>query len=91
MVEIVVGEQPVHEPLLLDADAVLARQHAAGVERGGDDLGSRCVDPLEHALLPAVVDQQRVQIAVAGVEDVHHQDVVSFGDRIDPLQHLRQS
>ena len=33
-------------------------------------------------------DQQRVQVAVAGVGDVGDQDVVPRGDRLDPGQHL---
>ncbi len=79
---------PRHVRLLLDADAVLAGQHPAGVERRGDDLRSRGVHPFEHARLAPVEQQQRMQVAVAGVEHVHHDQVVTVGDLVDLLEHV---
>ena len=53
-VEVVGAEQQRHEVALLEPDAVLARQHAAGGERGPHDLVARGVHPLHHARLAGV-------------------------------------
>src|SRR4051812_42354688 len=69
----VVGcEQHRHVCLLFYPDTVLARENTTCGERGLDDLGARGVDPVEYACLTRIEDQQRMQIAVAGVEHVHH-------------------
>ena len=49
-----------------------------------DDLLAGRVHPLEHAGLAGVEHEQRVQVAVAGVEDVAHDEVVLGGDRARP-------
>ena len=68
---------------LLQPDAVLAAEHAAGGDRAAHDLVAGGVDPLHHARLARVEHQQRVQVAVAGVEHVHHQQLVAVGDLVD--------
>ena len=55
-----------------------------------DDLLAGRVHPLEHARLAGVEQQQRVEVAVAGVEDVHHDQVVALGDRVDLGEHVDQ-
>ena len=47
------------------------------------DLLARGVHPLEHARLALVEHEQRVEVAVAGVEHVHHEQVVAGGDLVD--------
>ena len=70
---------------------MLAGQHSAGGNRDPDDLFAGRVDPLHHARLALVEDEQRVQVAVAGVEHVHHEQLVPFDDLVDLLEHLGQS
>ena len=74
-----------HQVALLQPDAVLAAEHPAGLDRHPHDLLAGRVHALHHAGLAAVVDEQRVQVAVAGVEHVEHEQVVAGGD----LVHLR--
>ena len=71
-----------HQVALLEADAVLAAEHAAGRDRDAHDLLAGGVHPLHDARLAAVVDEQRVEVAVAGVEHVEHEQVVAGGDLV---------
>ena len=66
---------------------MLAAEHAAGLDRHPHDLLAGGVDPLDHARLAGVVDEQRVEVAVAGVEHVEHEQVVAGGDLVDLRQH----
>ena len=59
-----------HQVALLDAHAVLAGQHAADLDAEAQDVGAERLGPLQLARLVGVVEDQRMQIAVAGVEDV---------------------
>ena len=63
-------EHRLHEIALLDADAVLAGQHAAHLDAQPQDLGAERLGALQLAGLVGVVQDQRMQVAVAGVEDV---------------------
>ena len=86
----VAAEQQRHEVALLQPDAVLARQHAAGGHAHPHDLVAGGVHPLEHARLALVEHEQRMEVAVAGVEDVHHDQLVAVGDLVHLPQHLAQ-
>ena len=70
MGEIVGAEHLAHQVALLDADAVLAGEHAADLDAQPQDLGAERLGPLELARRVGVVEDQRVQIAVAGMEHV---------------------
>ena len=89
-VEVVRREHPAHEIALLDADAVLARQHAAGFDRSQHDLLAGGVHLLEHAGLARVERQQRMEVAVAGVEHVEHPQAARRRDLVDTAEHLDQ-
>ena len=69
-VEVVVGEHPRHVVLLVGADAVLAGDRAAGLDAVGEDLARDLLGQRRLPGNPLVVADQRVQVAVAGVEDV---------------------
>ena len=90
-IEVVGREHPAHEVALLDADAVLARQHPAGFDRGEHDLLARGVHLLEHAGLARVERQQRMEVAVARVEHVQHPQTTRRGDLVDSTEHLDES
>ena len=47
--------------------------------------------PLPDPGLALVEHDQRVQVAVAGVEDVHHREVVLAGDLVHALQHVDEA
>src|SRR5207249_10514034 len=68
-VEVLRTEDPEHEMVLLEADAVLAGERAAGVDRDLEDLGARLHHPVDW-LGPRVEQQHRVQVPVADVEPV---------------------
>ncbi len=72
-----------HEVALLQADAVLARQHSTGGDRDAHDLFAGGVHTVHHPWLALVEHQQRVQVSVAGVEHVHHQQLVALDDLVD--------
>src|SRR3954452_3623523 len=85
--EIGLREHPRHVALLVDADAVLAGDRPAGLEAGHHDLARELLGARGLAL--AIADE-RVQVAVAGVEDVAHLEPVLARQRIDALEHLGQ-
>ena len=70
LVEIDLGEHRRHQVALLDADAVLAGEHAADLDAEPQDVGAERLGALELARLVGVVEDERMQIAVAGMEDV---------------------
>ena len=59
-----------HQVALLDADAVLAGEAAADLDAELQDLGAGFLGLLQLARLVDVEEDQRVQVAVAGMEDV---------------------
>src|SRR3546814_12926529 len=59
-----------HEVALLDADAVLAGHHAADLDAEPQDVGAEILRPLQFPRLVGVVEDERMQVAVAGVEHV---------------------
>ena len=66
-----VGVEHVGEILeLLDADAVLAGDRAAHLDAQPQDAAGQGLGAFERARFAAIKEDQRMQIAVAGVEDV---------------------
>ncbi len=55
-----------------------------------DDLLAGGVNSIHDTWLALVEHQQRMQVAVAGMEHVHHQQVVSLDDLVDLAQHFGQ-
>ncbi len=68
--EVVLVEHGLHQVALLDADAMLAGEHAADLDAEPEDVGAERLGRLDLARDVRVVEDQRVQVAVAGVEDV---------------------
>src|SRR3990172_5787304 len=64
-VEVGWRELHAHEVALLDADPVLAGQTAADGDAQLEDLPARLLRPLGLSLVVGVVEDQRVQVAVA--------------------------
>ena len=59
-----------HEVALFDADPVLAGQHAADRNAQPEDVGTEGLGLLDLARLVGVVENERVQIAVAGMKHI---------------------
>src|ERR1700733_13819184 len=72
LIEVDLVEHRVHEIALLDADPMLARQNAADVNTEPEDFRAKLLRPVEFARLVGVIKDQRMKVAVAGVEDVGH-------------------
>ncbi len=75
----VLAELDAHLVDLLDADAVLAGDGAADLDAQLQDLAAELLGPLQLARVVGVVEDQRVQVAVAGVEHVGHRQAVLLG------------
>ena len=69
-VQIVRAEHLRHVTSLVGTDTMLAGDRSAGVEAVGQDLVSHLLGQLRLTLDTFVVADQRVQIAVAGMEDI---------------------
>ena len=72
-----------HRAGLVDADAVLAGDRAAGRDAGVEDRARAQLGPLGLALDGPVVEDERVQVAVAGVEDVADAQAVLDRELLD--------
>ena len=79
LVQIRLVEHHRHQVALLDAHAVLAGQHAADLDAEPQDVGAERLGALELARPVGVIEDQRMQIAVAGVEHVGHLQPVGLG------------
>ncbi len=88
--EVGLAEHRRHVRLLVDADAVLAGDRAAGVDARLDDQARQLLGALRLALARGVVADERVEVPVAGVEHVRDPQLVLGGERVDLAQHLGQ-
>ena len=70
LVEVDLREHDRHEVAFLDADAMLTGQHAADLDAQPQDIGAEFLGALELAGRIRIVENERMQVAVAGVEDV---------------------
>src|SRR5438874_2486873 len=70
LIEVGLGKHRRHQVALLDADAVLAGEHAANLNAELEDRGSELLGALELARHVGVIEDERMQVAVAGVEYV---------------------
>ena len=88
-VEVVVGEHARHVVPLVRADAVLTGDRAAGLDAVGEDLAGDFLGQRRLPRNPLVVADQRVQVAVAGVEDVADRQTRSLAERARSGRALR--
>src|SRR5262249_14044033 len=89
--EVGLAEDERHVVHLLEPDAVLAGDGAADLGADLEDLAAR----LDHARFLAgnawIVEDVRMQVAVARVEDVAHAKTVRRGYLVHPRQHLAKA
>src|SRR5205823_5234283 len=74
-----------------DTDAVLAGERSPGAHAGAQDIAARRQDTLYLLRVALVEEDARVQVAVAGVEDIGDAQVVPGGDIGDLAEDLRQA
>ena len=80
-----------HQVALFDADAVLAGQAAADFDAQFQDVGAEVFRLVEAGRVVGVEHDQRMQVAVAGVEDVGDLQAVVVGHLPDAAQHVGQT
>ena len=80
-----------HRAELFDADAVLAGDGAAHRHAEFEDLGAEGFGALQLVGVVGVEQDQRMQVAVAGMEDVEAAQAVPCRHRADGDQHLGQA
>src|SRR5439155_10262399 len=88
--EIGLGEDERHVVDLLQPDAVLAGDGAAHLGADLQDLPARRDDARLLAWLPGVVEDIRVEIAVARVEDVADAEPMALDDLVHAAEHVGQ-
>ena len=79
-----------HQVALFHADAMLAGEHTADLDAEAQDVGAETFRPVEFARLVGVVEDQRVQIAVAGMEDIGDAQAVFLRQLAHAGEHARQ-
>ncbi len=72
LLELVLREHHRHEIALLDPHPMLAGEHATHFHAELEDLRTEGLGPLELPGPVRIIEDERVEIAVAGVEHVHH-------------------
>src|SRR5262245_14873076 len=70
LIEIDLREHRRHEVALLDADAVLAGENAADLDAQLEDLSAEFLRLLQFARNIRVIENKRMQVAVAGMENI---------------------
>src|SRR5918995_5844160 len=86
-VHVIIGEHPGHVLLLVLPDAVLPGERSPVIQTGEDDLTGQLLGPLGLALGVVVVENERMQVPVPGVEDVGDPQVVPTSELGDLAQH----
>ena len=79
-----------HVGPLVDPDPVLAGDGAARIHARLDDQSRQLLGAFRLALAPGVVADERMQIAIPGVEHVGDAELILVGESIDPAQDLRE-
>src|SRR5438874_1091292 len=90
LLEVGLGEHCRHQVALLHADAMLAGEHPAHLDAKPQDVGAELFRTLEFARLVCVIEDERMEIAVAGMKDIGHGKAVAFRQFAHALEHLRQ-
>ena len=90
LVQLARAELHRHQVALLHADAVLAGQAAAHLDAQLQDVGAELLRLVEAVRIVGVEHDQRMQVAVAGVEDVGDLQAVRVAHLADAAQHVGQ-
>ncbi|MNF32012.1 hypothetical protein D3C84_127870 [compost metagenome] len=88
--QLVAVELGAHLVDLLAAHAVLAGDTAADLHAQFENLAAQGFGTLQLTGLVGIEQDQRVHVAIAGMEHVGHAQAVFGGQRADGLEHPRQ-
>src|SRR5581483_3509558 len=81
-----VGELHAHGVYFFDPNAMLARDRATEPHAKLEDLGTEAIRAVPLARSIGIEQDQRVQVAIAGVKDIHAPQRVAFLHALDSLQ-----
>ena len=90
LVEVDFVEHFGHQVALFDADAMFAGQHAADLDAEPQYVGAEILGALQFARHIGVEQDQRMQIAVAGVKDIGDAQAMFLRQLADAGQHVRE-
>ena len=90
-IELFFAEHRRHIIALLHADAVLASDRAAQRYTKRQDLARQLLGFVQRARLAPVIQNQRVQVAVAGMKDVGDIQLIFLFKRVDFQQRFAQA
>ncbi len=90
LVEIAFRKHHRHQVALFHADAVFAGQHAADLDAQPQDICAERFRTIEFARLVGIVEDQGMQIAVPGMENIGDAQIVLRGQFLHAAQHQRQ-
>src|SRR6185312_14128227 len=76
-----------HQIALLHANAMLAGQHATHLDAKREDIGTEALGPFELIVATGVVENQRMQVAVAGVKDVGDRQAIGLSHLADTAEY----
>ena len=88
--EIRIGEEQRHQLAFFHADAVLAGKAAADLHAVADDFRRNFHGALELRCIARIKENDGVQVAVAGMEDVADEAAVFFAQLLDVAKSLRK-
>src|SRR6266705_2870852 len=89
-IEVGVGEKKRHELALFHADAVLAGERPADFFAIADDFSGGFKGAFELGGITRIVEDDGVQVAVAGVKNIADLKAVLLADLLDAAQRLRK-
>src|SRR5258708_20098763 len=90
LVEIGLGEHCGHKIAFLYTYAVLAGEHAAHMDARHENSGDELFGTLELAWLVRVVENERMEVAVAGMEHIGDGKPIGLGQFAYAFEDLRQ-
>ncbi len=90
LIEIDLRKHHRHQVALLDADAMLAGEHAADLDAEPEDVGAELLGAIELAGIVGVIKDQRMQIAIAGVKHIGDAQAVLGRHFLHAHQNQRQ-
>jgi len=86
--EVHLVEHRPHQVAFFDADPMFASEYAADLHAESQDIGAKFLCPLDFTGLVRIVQNQRMQIAVAGMKHIGDAEPVLRRQFADPGQHL---
>ena len=69
---------------------MLAADAAAGLDAEPQDLGPQLLHPLPHPRLISAVEDQGMEVAIAGVKHIRHRQAKALAELPDRPHHRRQ-